>query len=233
MLEPSEREGIREAWDIYKRHTLSNSIINEMVIRDGELTFITQENGEIPITENYGYGLYYHDCRFLSGFLMRLMDTPPTRVLSSDERGFRSTLMVTNPEIKDCTGTTISKETLLGILATVIPGCVRHTHTIWNFNTFPVTLNLTFEFDADFEDMFTIRGIAPPTAAKVLPARYDGKNLYLSYEGEDKYRRNTIIAFDPLPTKVGGKKCTFELKIGSHGSQTVSVEISVEEIKPD
>ena len=233
MLEPSEREGIREAWDIYKRHTLSNSIINEMVIRDGELTFITQENGEIPITENYGYGLYYHDCRFLSGFLMRLMDTPPTRVLSSDERGFRSTLMVTNPELKDCTGTTISKETLLGILATVIPGCVRHTHTIRNFNTFPVTLNLTFEFDADFEDMLTIRGIAPPTAAKVLPARDDGKNLYLSYEGEDKYRRNTIIAFDPLPTKVGGKKCTFELKISPHGSQTVNVEISVEEIKPD
>jgi glycogen debranching enzyme len=232
MLEPSEREGIREAWDIYKKHTLSNSIINELVIRDNELTFVMQENGEIPITENYGYGLYYHDCRYLSGFLIRLMDIPPTQVLSSDERGFRSTLIVTNPELKDCTGTTISKETLLGTLTTVIPGCVRHYHTIQNFNTFQVTLNLTFEFDADFEDMFTIRGISPPTAAKVLPARYDGKNLYLSYEGEDKHRRNTIITFDPLPTKVEGKKCTFELKIKPHGSQTVNVEISIEEIKP-
>lgn len=232
MLEPSEREGIREAWDIYKKHTLSNSIINELVIRDNELTFVMQENGEIPITENYGYGLYYHDCRYLSGFLIRLMDIPPTQVLSSDERGFRSTLIVTNPELKDCTGTTISKETLLGTLTTIIPGCVRHCHTIQNFNTFPVTLNLTFEFDADFEDMFTIRGISPPTAAKVLPARYDGKNLYLSYEGEDKHRRNTIITFDPLPTRLEGKKCTFELKIKPHGSQTVNVEISIEEIKP-
>jgi len=44
--------------------------------------------------------------------------------------------------------------------------------------------------------------------------------------------RNTIIAFDPLPTRVEGKKCTFELKITPHGSQTVSVEISVEEVKP-
>ena len=69
-LEPSEREEIREAWDIYKRHTLSNSIINGMVIRDDELTLVMQENGEIPITENYGYGLYYHDCRYLSGFFM-------------------------------------------------------------------------------------------------------------------------------------------------------------------
>jgi N-terminal domain of (some) glycogen debranching enzymes len=77
MLEPSEREEIREAWDIYKRHTLSNSIINGMVIRDDELTLVMQEDGEIPIIENYGYGLYYHDCRYLSGFLMRLMDTPP------------------------------------------------------------------------------------------------------------------------------------------------------------
>jgi glycogen debranching enzyme len=232
MPEPFERGEIREAWDIYKRHTLANSITNDMVIRDDELTLVTQRDGEIPITENYGYGLYYRDCRYLSGFLMRLMDTPPTRVLSSDEIGFRSTLMVTNPELKDCTGITVPKETLLDTLATVIPGCVRHTHTIWNFNMFPVTLNLTFEFDADFADMFTIRGIAPPTAGEVLPARFDGKNLYLSYEGEDKHRRNTIISFDPSPTRVEGKKCTFELKIAPHGSQTVNVEISVEEIKP-
>ncbi|MGB9940563.1 glycogen debranching N-terminal domain-containing protein [Methanosarcina sp.] len=232
MLELSERERIPEAWDIYKRHTLSNTIINSMVIRDDELTLVTQENGEIPITENYGYGLYYRDCRYLSGFLMRLMDMPPTRVLSSDVNGFRSTLMVTNPELKDCTGTTVAKETLLGILATVIPGCIRHSQTIRNFNMFPVNLRLTFEFDADFADMFTVRGIAPPTAGKVLPARFDGKNLYLSYEGEDKRRRNTIIAFDPLPTRVEGKKCTFELKIAPRGSQTVNVEISAEEIKP-
>ena len=232
MSEPSEREGIREAWDIYKKHTLSNSIINEMVIRDNELTFISQEDGEIPITENYGYGLYYHDCRYLSGFLMRLMDTPPTQVLSSDERGFSSTLMVTNPEMKDCMGVIIAKETLLGTIATVIPGCVQQSHTIRNFNTFQVTLNLTFEFDADFADMFTIRGIYPPTAAEVLPARYDGKNLYLSCEGEDKLYRNTIISFEPSPTRVEGKLCTFELNITPHGLQTIKVEISVEEIKP-
>ncbi len=230
MPEPSQREKIRNAWDIYKRQTLSNSIINSMVIRDDELTLVMKENGEIPIAENYGYGLYYHDCRYLSGFLIRLMDMPPTRVLSSDVRGFRSMIMVTNPELKDCTGTTIPKETLLGTLTTVIPGCVRHSHIIQNFNTFPVTLNLTFEFDADFADMFTVRGISPPTAGKVLPARFDGKNLYLSYDGEDKRRRNTIIAFDPLPTRVEGKKCTFELRIAPRSSQTVNIEITVEEI---
>ena len=230
MPEPSQREKIRNAWDIYKRQTLSNSIINSMVIRDDELTLVMKENGEIPIAENYGYGLYYHDCRYLSGFLIRLMDMPPTRVLSSDVRGFRSMIMVTNPELKDCTGTTIPKETLLGTLTTVIPGCVRHSHIIQNFNTFPVTLNLTFEFDADFADMFTVRGISPPTAGKVLPARFEGKNLYLSYDGEDKRRRNTIIAFDPLPTRVEGKKCTFELRIAPRSSQTVNIEITVEEI---
>ena len=232
MLRPSEREGIREAWDIHKKHTLSSSIIDKMVIRDNELAFITQEDGEIPIIENYGYGLYYHDCRYLSGFHIRLMDVPPTQVLSSDERGFISTLIVTNPEMKDCTGTVIAKETLLGIMTTTIPGCIQQSHTIRNFNTFPVTLELNFEFDADFADMFTIRGIVPPTAGKVLPARFDGKKLYLSYEGEDRLRRNTIIAFDPLPTKVEGKICTFELNITSHGLQTINLEISVEEIKP-
>jgi glycogen debranching enzyme len=78
--------------------------------------------------------------------------------------------------------------------------------------------------------MFTVRGISPPTAGKVLPARFEGKNLYLSYDGEDKRRRNTIIAFDPLPTRVEGKKCTFELRIAPRSSQTVNIEITAEEI---
>jgi glycogen debranching enzyme len=232
LLEPSGRWEIREAWDIYKRHTRSNNITNELVIRDDELTFVTLQNGEIPVTENYGYGLYYHDCRYLSGFLIKLMDVPPTRILSSDERGFRSTLVATNPEIKDCEDRLVEKETVLGSMVTVIPGRVQHTHTVQNFNTFDITLNLTYEFDADFADMFTIRGIAPPTRGKVLPARYDGKNLYLSYEGEDRHVRNTIITFDPAPTKVEGRLCTFELSIESQKSRTVHVNISVEDIKP-
>jgi glycogen debranching enzyme len=232
LLEPSRRWEIREAWDIYKRHTRSNNITNQLVIRDDELTFVTLQNGEIPVTENYGYGLYYHDCRHLSGFLIKLMDLPPTRILSSDERGFRSTLVATNAEITDCKGKLIEKETILGSMVTVIPGQVQHTHTIQNFNTFAVTMSLTYEFDADFADMFTIRGITPPTNGKVLPARYDGKSLHLSYEGEDGHIRNTIIAFDPAPTTVEGRKCTFELSFEPQGSQTVKIHISVEDIAP-
>jgi glycogen debranching enzyme len=232
MLEPSRRQEIREAWDIYRRHTRSSNITDELVIRDDELTLVTLRNGEIPITNNYGYGLYYHDCRYLSGFLIRLMDAPPTRILSSDDRGFRSMLVATNPEFKDCEGTLIGKETLLDSMVTVIPGRVQHSHAIQNFNAFPVTLNLTMEFDADFADMFTIRGIAPPTDGKVSPVKYDGRRLYLSYEGEDGHLRNTIIAFDPAPTKVEGGTCTFELRLEPHGTRTVKAEISVEDIKP-
>jgi glycogen debranching enzyme len=232
LLEHSRQWGIREAWDIYKKHTRSNNITNELVIRDDELTFVTLQNGEIPVTDNYGYGLYYHDCRYLSGFLIKLMGVPPTRILSSDERGFRSTLVATNPEVKDCNGKLIEKETILGSLVATIPGCVQHRQTINNFNTFATTMNLTYEFDADFADMFTIRGIAPPTNGKVLPPRCDGKRLYLSYKGEDGHLRNTIIEFDPAPTKVEGRSCTFELNIEPQGSQTVNVVISVEDNRP-
>ncbi len=58
------------------------------------------------------------------------------------------------------------------------------------------------------------------------------RGYYLSYKGEDGHIRNTIIAFDPAPTKVEGRTCTFELKLEPHGSRTVNVEISVEDIKP-
>jgi len=231
LLQPTRHGEIREEWDVYKRHTQSVDMTDDLVIRDDELTFVTRRNGEIPVTDNYGYGLYYHDCRYLSGFLIQVMGVPPTRILSTDERGFRSTLVATNPDITDCTGKPVGKETIMGTLVATIHGLVDHSHIIRNFNTFAVTVNLTYEFDADFLDMFTIRGIAPPTAGEVSPPRYDGRKLTLSYRGEDGRLRSTFITFDQPPTKVEGKMCTFELKLEPHGSHTINLNISVEDLK--
>jgi glycogen debranching enzyme len=232
VLESSGKRGLREAWDIYKRHTQSISITDTLVIRENDLTFVTLQNDEIPIEDNYGYGLYFNDCRFLSGYLLKIMDVPSTQILSSDEKGFESTVIMTNPEFKDCHGNVISPDTIIITRDTVIPGFIMETITVENFNQHDVTLDLSLVFDSDFNDMFTIRGVIEPVDGEVLPIKYDDGKLYLAYKGRDGHMRTTTIEFDPAPEKVEGGTCTFTLSLQPYGSRAIKVSISVEDLKP-
>lgn len=231
MMKPSRMTGIRGNWDIYQKHTRSNNITGQRVIRDNDLTFVMTENGEVPLEDNYGYGLYFNDCRFLSGYRFKIMDMPSTQVLSSDERGFESTVIMTNPDFTDCKGNQIDKETILVSRNTVIPGCIQDTITIENFNQFAVTINLKLEFESDFNDIFTIRGIAKPTNGKVMPLKAEGGKLILSYQGEDGHIRKTIIGYDPYPTSVDRRSCTFEMNLKPRGSERIKMWIHVEDLK--
>lgn len=232
MMESAKKRGLREAWDIYKQHTRSIDISDELVIRENDLTFVTLPNAEIPTQNNYGYGLYFNDCRFLSGYLLTIMGVTLTQILSSDERGYGSTVIMTNPEFKDCHGNAIGPETIIITRDTVIPDYIVETITMENFNQSDVTLDLTLEFDSDFNDIFTIRGIIEPADGEILPIKYGDGKLILSYQGQDGHLRKTTIEFDPAPTEVKDGSCNFELDIKSYGSRVIKVSIFVEDIKP-
>ena len=225
-------EGDRPATDPYKKHTQSNNITNELVIRQDNLTLVTLDNGEIPIADNSGYGLYFKDCRFLSGYQLKIMGMSPTPILSNDERGYQSLVVMTNPEFLDCRGRTIDKETILISRSTVIPGCVVETLTVENFNPSEVTLNILAEFDADYNDIFTIRGITEPAGGKLLPARYENREIRLACLGKDDHLRETIIVFDPAPMVVTGKTCTIQMSLKPHETQVAKVQIFARDASP-
>lgn len=218
--------------DPYKRHTQSNNITNELVIRQDNLTYVTLDNGEIPIVNNSGYGLYFKDCRFLSGYLLKIMGMSPTPILSNDERGYQSLVVITNPEFLDCKGDTIDKETILISRNTVIPGYILETLTVENFNPANVTLNIIMEFDSDFNDIFTIRGITEPAGGALLPVAYHDGEMRLSCTGKDGHLRETMIVFDPAPANVNEKSCTFQLSLKPHETQVIKVQIFASDTAP-
>ena len=42
-----------------------HNIAQAIVAKDEDLFFLTDSNGELPVQNSEGFGLYYHDCRFL------------------------------------------------------------------------------------------------------------------------------------------------------------------------
>ncbi|HTX43909.1 MAG TPA: glycogen debranching N-terminal domain-containing protein, partial [Methanocella sp.] len=193
----SKKKEADERARIHAAHAQVKDILGALVIRDGALTLVTMRNGDIPIEENHGYGLYHRDCRFLSGYVLRCNGKVPTDILSSDEKGYACISMLTNQPYKDSKGQAVDKDTLSIRRDRIIPGILDEKITITNFNRFETTVELSLEFASDFDDIFTVRGITGPADGKLLPIEYGQGLLTLRYRGQDGHRRNTCIAFEP------------------------------------
>jgi len=173
------------------------------------------------VKDNFGYGLYYHDCRFLSGYTLTVNGKYLTEILIGAQSGFDSIVILTNPDMEDNNGNFINKETLSIGRDIAIPGCVVETITIRNFNMAAVALDLTLDFKSDFNDIFTVRGLTEGVDGKILPITYDSGNstLHIPYMGKDGHRRITKIEFDTPPSKVENGSCTFSICLDPRGVQ--------------
>jgi glycogen debranching enzyme len=218
--------------DIHRSHTQARDISDALVIRERNITLVTLRNGDIPIEENYGYGLYYHDTRFLSGYLLKVNGLDPTNILASDEKGYASVSVLTNPPLRDMNDRPVDKTTIGIRRDRFVAGLVSEVIAVENFNNFPVAIELALQFESDFDDIFTVRGITKGTDGTVEKPSFKDLTLTLSYLGTDGHRRNTRITFDTTPSGTEGGTCYFCWSVKPHDTYRIKLEIRVEDIPP-
>ena len=92
--------------------SVSRSIADAIVLKQGDLFLIAGPDGQVPGPRSHGLGLYYHDCRFLRTYELRLNDEMPVALGAAVASGDRGAVQLTNPEIRARTGGEIPRETL-------------------------------------------------------------------------------------------------------------------------
>src|SRR5436309_10937250 len=82
-------------------HTASRvgSISDAVVIKDGEPFFICPPNGQVPIGDDHGFGLYHHDTRFLAGYAIRIAGVAPDELAATAVTADRMELELTMPRV--------------------------------------------------------------------------------------------------------------------------------------
>src|SRR5262249_59349826 len=90
---------------------LTSSIADAVVIKEGDLFFLTRPDGEVPLRRRHAFGLYYHDCRFLNGYALRLGDAVPRALVSTAVQGYCCTAELTNPQLDTERGTLDAEST--------------------------------------------------------------------------------------------------------------------------
>src|SRR5215472_12564799 len=82
------------------RSSITRGIANAIVVKNGDIFFLTDPDGNVPPGGEHGLGLYYHDCRYLNGYEVTLADTKLEVLGLTATRGFMAILELTNPDIK-------------------------------------------------------------------------------------------------------------------------------------
>ncbi len=172
------------------------NISDAIVIKEGDIFFLTLPDGRVPMSEGHGYGLYYHDCRYLNGFEMKIAGVRPSSLVASAERGYMSVFELTNPDLHMQDGTLIEKEKIGIEWERMLDNeklMLSDLLTFENYSEEPASFPLSFRFRAEFEDIFDVRGLLPKKLGKLHPSKWEGDALTFAYDGADGLYRSVSI----------------------------------------
>ncbi|HET8944876.1 MAG TPA: glycogen debranching N-terminal domain-containing protein, partial [Dehalococcoidia bacterium] len=132
-----------------------------MVIRERNIFLLTDPSGQIPRGNPNGYGLYYADTRYLSGYDLSLGGGRLMVLLATAELGYSSEHVMTNFRTTDRGNQQIPHGTIEVHRTRVLEDVLEETIKVTNYNGFEVEIDLSMRFSADFADVFVVRGYEP------------------------------------------------------------------------
>jgi glycogen debranching enzyme len=141
---------------------ITSTIADAVVLKDGDLFLVTQSNGQVPVENEHGFGLYHHDCRYLNDYEVRLGDTYPVVLGSTAEADGAGVFQLTNPDRQVFGRTAVQKEWLGIPWEQRLDGnalAMTDRIEIQNWHREPVEVPLELRFGAEFEDSFQVRGL--------------------------------------------------------------------------
>jgi glycogen debranching enzyme len=200
-------------------------IHDALVIREGDIFLLTDENGNVPLGNDRGLGLYTADTRHLSGFNLFFHASPPVVLLSTAELGFGSEHVLTNPRLRISDGAVVPHGVIEVRRQRVIGGLLEETCQVTNYHPEPVAIELHIDLAADFANIFEVRGFTRERRGTLdEPEVADGRVRYV-YRGVDGRVRSTIVSFAPEPHLLTPSAVLFRIELGHRETWTARIAI--------
>lgn len=208
----------------------ARDIRDATVVKDHDLFLLADLEGNVRRGNSNGFGLYHRDTRFLSAFELSVQGLEPTILLSSGRWPFLGSYVLTNPNLVTEDGRTISEQSIqIRRHRVARPVRVSESLGFQNFNPFMLTLSVAIHVDADFADMFEVRGFARECVRqRDVAIDYADASVTFRYDGRDGLRRSTRVIFDPPPSRLADGVASYSLELAARGSQRISIEIEID-----
>ena len=166
-----------------------DSLVDEppRILKHGDTFALFDHYGDLASRRGNTLGLYHRDTRFLSRLKLTIEQRSPL-LLSSTVRTNNAVLDVdlTNPDIQHGETLVLAKDTVhLSRMKFLWNGTCYELLVLRNFGTEPCRLRLAFDFDADFADLFEVRGFKRRARGAVSVEVRDANEVHFVYASQD------------------------------------------------
>ena len=197
------------------------------VLKHGDTFGVFDLHGDIVTSEMSDHGLYHRGTRFLSRFELYLGRRRPL-LLSSTISDDNTTLAVdlTNPDVMRGEQVVVPRGALHIFRSRILwDGQAIERIRVSNHARDPIHLPLALHFDADFCDIFEVRGTRRARRGERTGDEGGRSQAVLRYEGLDGVRRSTVVRWDAAPIRWDAGSIAFTITL--EPQQASEVEITV------
>jgi glycogen debranching enzyme len=197
------------------------------VLMSGDIFGVFDRRGDFRRLVSTEQGLFYKEMRHLSSLVLRLKDGA-LRLLSSSVHLDNAVLAVdlTNTEMLVPGAKELPRGSLHFYRSNFLWGnsCYQRIE-VSNYALEPIAVDLVLEFEADFADIFEVRGVPRKEHGQLLEPRVGESSVDLRYQGLDGLRRETRIELSRSPSSVTAQQMQVPIRLAPGERTTFAIHV--------
>ena len=200
------------------------------VLKHGDTFGVFDLHGNIDTSHAGDQGLFHGGTRFLSRFELLLGRRRP-HLLSSTISEDNTLLAVdlTNPDVVRDGAIVVPRGALHLFRARLLwDGQLVERIRVANHALHPIELQIAVEFDADFADIFEVRGTRRAERGRRLDDGHSRSGATLAYQGLDRVERRTRVRWSATPERSDARSATFFVSLEPHGAAEIELSFVCE-----
>jgi glycogen debranching enzyme len=179
----------------------ATDLTGTLVLKHDRFFLLSDAFGDVR-RDHRGLGLYLGDTRVLSRYELLLDGQRPVVLRTSSSASWRGTIQMTNPDLvrnpmeKGDAAAVLSRQSLGIVRDRSISDAFEERIRVHNYTLHPERCLLTLGLDADFADIFEVRGVLRKARGRRQPTEVTAGLIGFGYTGLDERFRRTWVQVD-------------------------------------
>lgn len=221
-------EQVSVAQQYYIASRTSPAETRSCVLKYGKTFAIFDHYGDIEPIGLGEEGIFYRGMRHLSKFVFHMWQERPlllSSTIKADNCFFTADLA--NVDVWQGNHVVIPRG-MLHVLRSkfLYEGVCHEQFELRNFGAQEIHVPLQLQFDADFADIFEVRGMQRKQKGRSLDPHVQHGSVTLAYEGLDGELRESCISCQPAPSQSSAKEICLEFSLAPGGKTSFQLAIS-------
>jgi len=217
---------IRDEYYILASSSLADD--RTRVLKSGETFVVFDRTGDLHPIGRGQQGLYHDGTRHLRRLELRIGNERPILLSSTiTEDNAAVAVDLTNPLLGSLSEGGVAQDSIHVLRSAVlVDGICQHRLRIRSFAQEPIHFSISLLFDADFVDIFEVRGFERKHSGERLDPVLAEASVTFAYRGLDDVVRTTSLEFTPEPQSLDAGEARFTVSLPPGGEQVFDLRVA-------